>query len=161
MAWRLSDYIVTNEPYCAVTGRYHPAYSWYDACIFRRVGADASDLASVGALGYIHRDPEDVAEILRAAGWCLVRNGKEGCVWRVQSNRIAHGQFETHEVAWRPEQPAGDEMRVVKECGAWAGDGFVRMLQPGDRVGLWMRAMYPGWANYVKETSVEILYEAH
>ena len=61
------------------------------------------------------------------------------------------------ESKWRRGQPLDAEFASVLGCGD--GAGFVDALRPGDVVGLWMRAMYPGWTNTIKEAAVEIVYD--
>lgn len=58
-----------------------------------------------------------------------------------------------HEVEWR--RGAVQEI----EPGKGIGKDFVEKLRPGDRVGVWARALYPGWVNHVKEVGVEIVVE--
>ncbi|KAI0807239.1 hypothetical protein C8Q74DRAFT_1362767 [Fomes fomentarius] len=181
-------------------GKYHPAWSWHDACVFRRVDSytelpvehgdppfngevllheevprehhvhAARDEAADGELParslepYYRNDGSGPEPLIRAtlesSRWRLVgSHGSHSCFWRLQSNRVAHEEYERHKVVWTAEEVgAMEEMSTVEERGAWSGNGFVHTLRPGDRIGLWMRALYPGWENDVLEASIEVLY---
>ena len=84
----------------------------------------------------------------------LVPNGDD-FVWHVQANRMAKFGFKRHVVEWRSGEVTKPEN--VNESGS--GAGFLDSLRPGDRVGLWMRAMHAGWDNYLKEASIKLLYD--
>ncbi len=108
---------------------------------------------------YYRDDDSGPEALLRAtlepSRWRLVDS-----VWRLQSNRVAHKQYERHKVVWTAEEVGAKESEsTVEERGAWSGNGFVHTLRPGDKIGLWMRAMYPGWANDVLQASIEVLYD--
>ena len=137
-------------------------------------GANINE-APLHAMTFTH--PQSfVDQVFKPAGsnWGLVENANAGArarelrgnidkhMWRMQSNRIARREFASYEVVWTAKQSVtrDEEMRRVEACGAWSGEGFVAALRPGDRAGLWLRAMYPGWENHVKWASVEIVYEA-
>ncbi|TBU22569.1 hypothetical protein BD311DRAFT_770167 [Dichomitus squalens] len=139
-------------------GMYSPAYSWYEACIFRRVhSAEEKSQKDINLerLYRFYRDAEMMErKVLAPAGWSLVRNG-DSCVWRLQSNRIAKGEFERHTFVWT----ADGVSEGAEDHGAGAGEGFVKSLRAGDKVGILMRASYPGWSNSVNEAGIEIAYE--
>ena len=106
-----------------------------------------------------YREPEKIREILELEGWSLVPVALDGIAasWRLQSNRVADAGYEQHVVVW-----AAGGRSVTKEerrNGTGGGEGFVEALQPGDRVGLWMRAMYRGWENYTRCAGIEVMYE--
>ncbi|KAI0636395.1 hypothetical protein C8Q77DRAFT_1051203 [Trametes polyzona] len=108
--------------------------------------------------------PEDVAPTLSSLGYMLVTHGEgEGAsaVWLVQRNRVAEDTFQEYHVEWdgRPHDAA--EAELAHENGYGLGEGLLEVLGPGDIVGLWMRALYPGWANSVKSASVKILYDVY
>ena len=77
-------------------------------------------------------------------------------VWHVQSNRVANAEFERHVVEWRSGKVVNFE---AEEHNYGSGAGFLTALRPGDRVGLWMRAMYAGWENQLKAASIELTYD--
>ena len=84
----------------------------------------------------------------------LVPNGDD-FVWHVQSNRVANAEFERHVVEWR----SGEVTKPDNVDESDSGVGFLDALRPGDRVGMWMRAMYAGWENYLKEASIKLVYD--
>lgn len=139
-------------------GTFHGAYSWYEACIFRpRPDGDgladgAEDLEFLETHN-LYRTPDDVQG---KTHWDLVPNG-DSLIWRVQNNRVARRDFERHVVEWR----AGQEIDAAEaeEHGHGTGAGFLDALKPGDRVGLWMRALYPGWGNTIRGARVELMYD--
>nr|VWP00655.1 Vacuolar protein-sorting-associated protein 4 [Ganoderma boninense] len=145
-----------------LAGEYAGAKSWYEACIFRPRQAD--EVVNVTQIDGIYRtfsDPQQgmlaVQALLGAAGWTMVSHGGE-LTWRLQNNRVAHDKYIRHVVEWSIDQPRG----ITEEeepLGAFAGDGFVEALQPGDRVGIWMRAKHAGWECHTKAASVGIVYE--
>ena len=145
-----------------VSGRYSPAWSWYEACIFRRMDTGSVDVQDA-AIDWEqiqdgdYRTSEDAEKELASGGWQMIRNGDGQCVWRVQSNCVARRDYETFTVTWTS-KVVEDELEAEARAKHGTGDGrgFVKALQPGDRVGLWMRAQYPGWANYLREAKIEV-----
>ncbi|KJA19745.1 hypothetical protein HYPSUDRAFT_204331 [Hypholoma sublateritium FD-334 SS-4] len=77
-------------------------------------------------------------------------------VWGVQRNRRADREERMHEVVWNPRADPSDEETDPRLTGSSLGVGFVDSLQPGDRVAVVARALYPGWENCVRSVSVEI-----
>ncbi|KAI0362646.1 hypothetical protein OH77DRAFT_1416914 [Trametes cingulata] len=163
-------------------GTFHGAYSWFDACIFRPVSPPGDDTKTVdgehsaGSDWVIHSldelpglrscDVADVKTFLDPIGYALVPHGPstqdespENFAWLVQRNRAAVRTFTQYRVEWRP----GHALDPVEaqENGRGTGDGFVESLLPGDRVGLWMRALYPGWVNVLRRASVEVFYDVY
>lgn len=98
---------------------------------------------------------------LEPSRWRLVDNsGSHSGVWPLQSNRVAHSEYERHKVVWTAvEVYAEEEMRTVEERGTWGGNGFVQTLRPGDQIGLMLRVMHPRWANDVLQASIEVVYD--
>ncbi|PIL24473.1 hypothetical protein GSI_14227 [Ganoderma sinense ZZ0214-1] len=147
-------------------GEYVRASSWYDACIFRPLQADGvyvANLMEIDRIGRTFTDPKEgmlaVQELLRAAGWTMVTHGPDNdlLTWRLQSNRIAQSRDERHVFEWSVDQPAVTE--DARSHGSFDGDGFVEALQPGDRIGIWMRAQLYGWECHTTRASVSIMYE--
>ncbi len=90
-------------------------------------------------------------------GWSLVPTGEGKVSWHIQSNKVAGREYEEYTVEWRTGVSAdADDARAH---GQGDGKGFVEALRPGDRVGLLMRAQYPGWQNTLRHASVELMYE--
>ena len=136
------------------SGTFHGAYSWYEACIFRpRPGEETADDLEYLDTHNLYRKPEDVGANIH---WDLVPNG-DSFVWLVQSNRVARSDFEQHVIEWR----AGEILDAAdaEEHGHGTGTGFVEALRPGDRVGLWVRAVYSGWSNAIAGATIYLMYD--
>lgn len=104
----------------------------------------------------MYRKTSDVQDRLREMNWSLVPNGGD-FVWHIQSNRVRAREFERHTIEWEAGEVADTEDAIARGCGD--GAGFLDALRPGDRVGLWVRAMYPGWENHVMEAGVWLMYD--
>ncbi|KAI0748609.1 hypothetical protein C8Q80DRAFT_1172803 [Daedaleopsis nitida] len=149
-------------------GTFRSAYSWYEACIFRPVPTPDGSARPYGAertfleTHNLFRETADVKGKLEEIGWTLVPNGdSDQFVWQVQSNRVAQADFARYVVEWGPTGTGNVAPADQDEHGSGAGTGFLDALQPGDRVGLWMRAMYVGWANHLRKATVELVCAAH
>ena len=101
----------------------------------------------------LYRTPQDIRG---KTHWDLVPNG-DSFAWRVQSNRVGRRDFEQHVIEWK----AGEDMDPTEAevHGHGTGAGFLETLQPGDRVGLWVRAIYPGWSNVIRGATVYLIYD--
>ena len=75
---------------------------------------------------------------------------EESIVWHIQSNVCASDREREHEVCWIKNKES------ESDPGAGKGEEFLETLRPGDCIGVWARARYPGWANFVEEVDVEI-----
>ncbi|OSD08373.1 hypothetical protein PYCCODRAFT_1462613 [Trametes coccinea BRFM310] len=155
-------------------GTFRGAYSWYEACIIRPLptadnaptsaedgpAADIDGLAQWFAAARKYCAPKDARPDLEAIGYTLVPNGRtDAFVWLVQRNRVAVKQFAHYRVEWAAGQHV--DSADAEENGRGTGEGFLETLQPGDRLAMWMRAQYPGWANTVTAPSVEVLYDVY
>lgn len=99
--------------------------------------------------------PETARPVLAALGYTFVEaGGDSGPAWFVQRNRVARAEFARYHVEWSTDG-------AVLPPGSGAGAGFLEALRPGDVVALWMRAMYPGWANFLRAATVKILYDVY
>ena len=137
-----------------IPGTYDGAWSWYEACIFRpRHGKDPVNDLKFLSTHNLYWVPTDVQGKTR---WDLADDGNTS-TWVVQNNRVARSDLETHIVEWK----AGEVMdsRYAREHGHGTGQGFLATLRPGDRVGLWLRAQYPGWSNTLARAAVHITYD--
>ncbi|KAF2140345.1 uncharacterized protein K452DRAFT_289088 [Aplosporella prunicola CBS 121167] len=137
-------------------GTYNGSSSWFETSIFRPVpGApDELDLDQNRhrCMQSFFHEPEDAAPHLQTAGWNFVEHdGKH--LWKVQYNIVAGQYFVEHDVEWRPNEEPAEEVP-----GKGDGKGFIGALEPGDRVGLWARALYPGWSNRIRDARMEIAY---
>ncbi|KAI0371680.1 hypothetical protein BV20DRAFT_964902 [Pilatotrama ljubarskyi] len=157
-------------------GTFHAAYSWFEACIVRPVASDgdskstdAAALDSPESLDDLFMKKlckvEEARPHLDMLGYTMVpRPGvqegeRDNSAWLVQRNLSAKREFTRYRIEWR----AGETLdpAEVEATGRGTGEGFLQSLQPGDRVGLWMRALFPGWANVVKHASVEVFYDVY
>ena len=117
-------------------------------------------LTRIGGIGGTFRDSKrgmlEVQELLKSAGWKMVPHGDD-FTWRLQNNRIAQREYERHDFEWSIDQHSVDA--DAKSHGSCDGDGFVEALQPGDRIGIWMRARLAGWQCYTRTVAVKVMYE--
>ena len=147
-------------------------HSWFDAVILRPIdsadphapwdsGPDArfKNLEQYLDGQLIAPTTEKMFSRISQCGWEFVPTspGEHDYTWRVQTNRVAHRDFERHTVEWYPGRTVDAD--VVSATGCGDGAGFVDALHPGDVVALVMCAKYPGWSNTVQECSVEMVYE--
>ncbi|KAF2087634.1 hypothetical protein K490DRAFT_65464 [Saccharata proteae CBS 121410] len=133
---------------------YRASYTWFEARILRREPGDCvipewqNDMT---APTRIVPDPETEAPRFRRHGWAFVEhNGRQG--WKIQHNVTARPHYRVHEVEWNVNKP----MDPIEGTGD--GDGFVETLKPGDRIAVYARAMFPGWANHVAEFQIDVRY---
>ncbi|OCL08037.1 hypothetical protein AOQ84DRAFT_222279 [Glonium stellatum] len=131
-------------------GTYSGSYTWFEACILRPIPSLYTDPLR---LPYTF-NPQPTAVCLKPVGYMLVpcstSGREETVVWHIQSNVCADSREMVHRVEWRP----GEVQDILP--GRGIGKAFVEKLRPGDRVGVWARALYPGWVNHVKEVSIEV-----
>jgi hypothetical protein len=155
-------------------GTYHGAYSWFDACIWRRSElqnaeseapsplesllyemGDTASMPSPGTQGFsgnsavfITSSPKNVREMLLRRGWSFVPRprpqmavdtAQDEVTWLIQRNAVAVRDPRTHEVCWT-RQDHDDEVEWP-EGGSGVGGSFVRSIDLGDRIGVWVRAM--------------------
>ena len=118
------------------------------------------NLAGIGGISSTFRDSKrglrEVQELLKSAGWAMVPHGG-GFTWRLQNNRIAQRQYEQHVFEWSLDNNSVTQYAATH--GSCNGDGFVEVLQPGDRIGIWMRARLGGWECHTRTATVKIMYE--
>ncbi|OJD33413.1 uncharacterized protein BKCO1_3000096 [Diplodia corticola] len=151
--------------------------------LHQRFGPPASEPFPTFLVGnLLSHDPEDARDFLRSLGWDFVERvervevdgevgERRGVLWKVQTNVVASTDYHVHEGEWRRSNEHYWEARgeeggegeaeaegAAVETGCGDGLGFVDEMKVGDRVGIWARAMFPGWVNDVDEVSVEIRY---
>jgi hypothetical protein len=118
------------------SGTYSGSYTWFEACILRPI--PCSPPARPLRLPYTF-NPHPTAVCLNPLGYTLVpcsaSSREETVIWHIQSNVCARSQEMVHRVEWRPGEV--QEMRP----GRGIGKAFVEKLRPGDRVGVWVRAL--------------------
>ncbi|KAH9900880.1 hypothetical protein C8Q73DRAFT_786310 [Cubamyces lactineus] len=156
-------------------GTFRGAYSWYEACIIRPAPSEGSSTDSSPSDAqdrdrdvlrtFLRRKycaPPDIQSDLQEAGYALVPvpgTHPVSYTWFVQRNRAAQGDFAQYCIQWT----AGGHMDPTdaEDAGHGTGVGFIESLRPGDRIGLWIRAQYPGWANLMRSASVDVLYDVY
>lgn len=102
----------------------------------------------------LSHDPEDARELFCGLGWDFVERvervevdgevgERRGVLWKVQANVVAGREYTVHEGEWRKsgDEWTGGEASDDGNEGSGDGTGFVDVLKPGDRVGIWARAM--------------------
>ena len=75
---------------------------------------DSQDLSAIPRLYDVYRNPKSIQGALAHTCWSLVKHG-HNFVWRVQSNRIAHGIYEQHTVQWDADGLVYDDTDAEKE----------------------------------------------
>ncbi|KAK8229030.1 hypothetical protein HDK90DRAFT_468528 [Phyllosticta capitalensis] len=153
---------------CRSVHPYEHSYSWFDASIIRPTSSIGPSTAIPPALPHLDYDTNPVAKpadaVQQFASASLrfvprtlakqreneetglleeVHETEEVGLWKLQSNRVAERGYRVHRILWK-EGDGGD------------ADGFVEALQAGDKVGVWARAMFPGWANEVDGMAIEV-----
>ncbi|KAF9258753.1 hypothetical protein L218DRAFT_990411 [Marasmius fiardii PR-910] len=138
-------------------GPYHGVWSWFEASIVRFPDEPTET-------------PKWLEEILSKSKPVDMRSPDESQItdkflvgpsprrWLVHCNRTADSNPTRHTTAWSvyDEDCTDDDSTVKGRVGR--GTEFLSYLQPGDRIALLARAMFPGWANHVIEASIEIVY---
>ncbi|KAL1631234.1 hypothetical protein SLS56_004482 [Neofusicoccum ribis] len=64
----------------------------------------------------------------------------------------ANGTVKRHCITWSRKSKS----KISEEDGSGNGEDFISTLVPGDRIGVWARARYPGWANFVSSARIEL-----
>ncbi|KAI5795671.1 hypothetical protein EDC01DRAFT_653135 [Geopyxis carbonaria] len=145
-------------------GTHRNSWTWFEAGIMRGEGAEVWEEKTAEARGV------DVtnAETQWPEEMLLKREGRDDRVWMLQRNINSSTNEEEHVIEWPWKQ---EELQAVQEAeedfdGEWSresgsgvGEGFIQALKPGDRIVLFARAMYPGWANRVQGAQCEIEYD--
>ncbi|CDO76437.1 hypothetical protein BN946_scf184781.g14 [Trametes cinnabarina] len=146
-------------------GTFRGAYSWYEACIVRpqQEGDDDSPPTSDGTT-----DPADERSAALAQ-WMSTRKkycssadalpDLEAVGYTLVPNNSAAASGSSPPPTSGSSSVTASRSAKADVNGYGSGAGFLEALRPGDRVALWMRAQYPGWANTVAGASVEIVYD--
>ncbi|KAK3311008.1 uncharacterized protein B0T15DRAFT_385346 [Chaetomium strumarium] len=85
---------------------------------------------------------------------------------RIQSNRVADGDTQTHRVVWSytddidpvRDLEAATRLKEQGRGAATANGRFVRDLKLGDVVTVWAKARFRGWANHVESVKLDVYY---
>lgn len=151
-------------------GTYNGSWTWFETAIIRT--SYSRQVVPPAWVTHAEDQPAKVKEIS-----AVEVSVSEHTRWHVQNNVTSSSTVKDHRVIWTPDDPAPDEPARVDP---WKGHihsqkQFLELLQPGDRIGLFARAMvyldewflflvnllllqFPGWHNNVHRASVEIFY---
>ncbi|EDR00465.1 uncharacterized protein LACBIDRAFT_313370 [Laccaria bicolor S238N-H82] len=127
-----------------LVGNYEGSWTWFEAAIWR--GEEQPFL--------VHRPESSNLSVPATHQDDL--NPDTSKVWHLQSNIRASAKEAFHEVVWTDVEDW--TVNSWGETGSGDGRGFVRLLQPGDKIAVIARARYPGWVNHVRRVEVEIFY---
>lgn len=135
-------------------GTYNGSWTWFEAAIIRgdpwwlnEVLEGPIDLCR-SALA------EDVRSAARAAE--VRSHEEEGSRWHIGVNVTAEDSYKEHTNVWRRTDEGIKQQSMRGLLGL--SHEFVGLLEPGDRVALMARAMFPGWVNNVKSASIDVFY---
>ncbi|KAF2137710.1 uncharacterized protein K452DRAFT_301685 [Aplosporella prunicola CBS 121167] len=137
-------------------GRDPRSWTWFEACIFR-----PKDIVLSGPLQLedsIVSDPTEFAELIHDLGWeMMVDESSNLRLWHLQRNKAEFSEWQRHVITWsRDTKPVPDTKPDPEENdGIQNGEGFVEILQPGDRIGVWARAQHSGRCNNVRYAEVQ------
>ncbi|KAK0199698.1 hypothetical protein DFS33DRAFT_184481 [Desarmillaria ectypa] len=137
-------------------GTYEGSWTWFEAAIIRGEPWWLSEVLRMPVDLYQEglELPDDVRSAARAAE---VRSREaEGSRWHIGVNVTAIGLYKEHTIVW----PRTDEEIKQRSMKGLVGlsHEFVKLLEPGDRVALMARAMFPAWINKVKCASIDVFY---
>ncbi|KAF2498268.1 hypothetical protein BU16DRAFT_615332 [Lophium mytilinum] len=132
-------------------GTYNGSFTWFEASILRPSGSAKVTFIPLNMI--ISPRPTSSSLERYHVSLAAPSNTPNDPVWHIQRNMCASPQERTYEVEWR------DGSTFDPLPGSGDGQGFCETLQPGDRIAIWARALYPGWENHVKEVGVEVLLE--
>ncbi|KAK0451418.1 uncharacterized protein EV420DRAFT_1274146 [Desarmillaria tabescens] len=127
-------------------GTYEGSWTWFEAAIIRGEPWWLRKVLTMPVDLYREEDgshvPQDVRSAARAA--------------EVRSREEDETRWHEHTIVW----PRTDEEIEQHPMRGLIGlsHEFVRLLEPGDRVALMARAMFPAWINKVKCASIDVFY---
>ncbi|KAF2752183.1 hypothetical protein M011DRAFT_393113 [Sporormia fimetaria CBS 119925] len=81
------------------------------------------------------------------------QDDSDGYSWYLQGNKVAQRAPLHHTVVWS----AYDD-EFMGDGGAGKGEGFVQRLKGGDKVQVWARAKWAGWACVVHDLKIMVRY---
>ncbi|KAJ7759796.1 hypothetical protein DFH07DRAFT_741078 [Mycena maculata] len=135
-------------------------YIWFETAIMR--SNEAPDHALPDAWLWLARAIDATVKMDVAHGYDAVLEVKDAAHdgrWTVQQSFRPSGESRRRLVAWDADDTATPraESELPRE-GAGDGVGFIAGLRPGDRIGVFASAKYPGYANFVKSVEVSVYY---
>ncbi|KAG2349771.1 hypothetical protein BDR05DRAFT_252928 [Suillus weaverae] len=142
-------------------GTYNGAYSWFDASVERRDSTSyfTGSIEWPSSLVFTAVDapdlPDDVTFTQKDVKKPFLPSPST-----LQKNIVAEGQTTHHIVTWTDlddvKEGSPEALAAENRGQGWKSyDGsFVRDLQVGDCITLWMRARFPGWENVAVKAKI-------
>ncbi|KAF7290922.1 hypothetical protein HMN09_01270700 [Mycena chlorophos] len=144
----------------ALRGTYR-GYTWHEVAILRPFADARPDF-----LSWLANNAPIEMESATVAGYskqfevpCGILDEPAKSRWLLQKNLTAprvRGFYE-HTITWKAAQDVTEQDIDVRQ-GSGDGQGFVELLQPGDRIAVLVRAKYPGWVNHVEKAEISVYY---
>uniref|UniRef100_A0A8H7XVC4 Uncharacterized protein n=1 Tax=Psilocybe cubensis TaxID=181762 RepID=A0A8H7XVC4_PSICU len=148
--------------------KYLGSWTWFEAGIIREVEKTSvgeqpgteEGLILTRVRDFMDAMDDTVGDGMKIA---LVANPSQtdSSTWHLQRNIRASREDAIHQIVWSDEVPdyaEEDEMKFIDSTGAGKGMGYVRCLQPSDRIVVIAKAKFAAWANYVRQVEVEVYY---
>lgn len=141
----------------AFHGTYSHSHTWFEATIFRATNQNELE-EPTQILNHSYDQPVDCLDELQHLGWALEARtldqteNNSRYAWPLQHNVHASRKAKRHCVTWSRKPTS----RSNGDNGSSSGNGFISTLSPGDRIGVWARALYPGWTNSVSSVKIEL-----
>ncbi|KAK0473617.1 hypothetical protein IW261DRAFT_1503771 [Armillaria novae-zelandiae] len=138
-------------------GTYDGSWTWFEAAIIRGKPWWLEDVSKGTPVDLCKEGSTE--EMRSEAQAAEVRSDEldDSSRWHVGVNVTATPKAQRHTKVW-----LRTDCQVVhyKSMRGILGleDEFVRLLEPGDRVALMARAMFPGWSNKVTEASIDVYF---
>ncbi|KAJ7058770.1 hypothetical protein C8F01DRAFT_990080 [Mycena amicta] len=126
-------------------------FTWHEAAIFRPSLTQAPD-ETLQRLADVAPAHIEFASTVGYTRELEVKGTDNQSRWLVHKNFTAFPNPKTHVVYWV--QQTDHEVPT----GAGDGEGFIHLLQPGDRIALVSRALYPGWSNTIEKAEITVSY---
>ncbi|KAG7090462.1 hypothetical protein E1B28_009578 [Marasmius oreades] len=126
-------------------GPYHGSFTWFEAGIVRFIDESAEPVG----IHTLIADPQVLENFMV---------GPSPRRWFVYCNRTADYNTARHATIWSlcDEDRTNDENVARGRMGK--GREFLSHLEPGDRIALLGRAMFPQWTNHIVGASIDIVY---
>ncbi|KAF7331254.1 hypothetical protein MKEN_00002500 [Mycena kentingensis (nom. inval.)] len=149
----------------------YKSFSWVEAAILRPSLDPLVSIAALATAAPISLDPPQADAAENLASFASLQLAPSHLVggdanhpssrWLVHTNFTANEEALVHTVTWDANGLVGAgaaEEGKGEVTGTGKGEGFVELLQPGDRIALLARAQYPRWRNQIERAEVTILY---
>src|SRR5688572_20948758 len=121
------------------TGDYAGSWTWFEANIVRG-NDDTLPAPNFGRMicHELEKRPEE-----RWSEIITVQRADKSDAWHIQRNVRASGEFRTHVIVWSADDETEEEEsgESLDMTGRGNGSGFIKALQPTDRIAVIARAM--------------------